>query len=600
MPNLDDIAFFDSRPYTHRAGIFDESARKHEDLATADPNPAAEAEADEEISISIDQPDEEVAESGLRQRAQIARTTRSNSVGQSSSTLGIATTETAASDSSSTKQDKKKSWFSSSKNLLSSSASSLNSITHEKPETGTEAPTKSRHVPPPFEPPLESHKDKSVTRPEQSQTAETAHHETATDRLNKLLSKDMARKVSVDKPKSTDPSPVHTPEEENQEIQVPDADADALKVPTLPILESSIPVPSQRRRTMGSADVGGSPLLDSLETTTLLSTSSREPSPSRSVASLPSSPSKHPFLPPPKRVPELARNPSHTGPSPPAKENLLHTWRTKAADKQALAAGYIQAKDALMKKWGNNVWSKPKSASSSNLAEQVQEPVSNVTEDSRQAALGVGLPIASTSSSISDQEPAARPHRASISIKTGATTQLSTSTPSDTSFAYRATPQMAIPGISDQSQLAGLGPAGPMEIRPVKPGDVAEKPRIGFRWPDRGAASPRIEDQEKAATPSQQMSPPPTVIDKSRSLSSAQPSRAGTYSETDEQSNITISASSIGTDEEEKRSIPRPDQEPQLISLNNEAENPETTENLAKSQDTTEHEADEKSWGIDG
>ena len=491
LPHMDDLPFFNSSPFLHRGGIWGDALRTPHDLSTPTGGSGDEAHAIGKDEL-VD--DEEVAgtgmstgreESGTR-GASLARRRRSSDGDTSAEAFsnegsGAALTKSAASGSSSLSSfslwresrgrenggaEKRKSWF---------APKSGASTPPNRSETGSgEEASRLRDV------------LKKRARSRERERAAAASGGASTKSLSGL---------SMTAPKAGEGGPGEasrsTPvlglddasersvrmdyDSDSTSLIAPLTDSPMASVTDLLLKPATLIEPSTRSAPSDSLPVPASPITSQ---------------PTSIPPTLPSRPSFTKFLPAPapSRPSHQASQSADAGSSftsaattgssfasAATTASLLAAWRTKASDKQAIAAGVAQAKDT-MKRWGAN-WNARRAGEGE--AETNGSPRQDVGRDGEgegesyrdyragKERNGEYYPSAEASAPISFGEESTSKHRraesASVRRTSGstspsghfspaapaATTKLSTPAVSST---YRPATRMAIPGIREEKK----------------------------------------------------------------------------------------------------------------------------------------------------
>lgn len=474
MPNMDDIAFFDTKPYLHRAGIFGDCLREVRDPLSEETRPPTDdLDADEEtprIPPGVPNPklSDEKDTGNLHQHTPSARRT---------SDASLKSTQSAPPEGSAEKESdpiRKRAWF----GTTSSSSPTKTKVHAADSEPNLPSlinkdlrPRKSRTDLKADEPSRSYRLASSSTRyTDTLSTVSGDASDTAADRLRGILENGRARassssEESIGVRKVPDTHPATFPAALNPEnaagVNVPGAD-------------SSVSAPTTKTQITGTDTLNDVIIADAqfIERTT-----SPTPSIAPSVASRTSEKSVASSLrsiAPSTTSQTASSSASSSATTTHTTSQLLNAWKAKASDKQAIQAsvnqGMTQAKDA-MNKWSNR-WQAYKSAKLTQpdgSAEAVQETLSHSSFGNLNGTPELGG--MSSMARKANEHGSPRPERAG-SLDGNAKSESQTST-SPSNFSHFQ-PSIALPTTSISTAEAvtlpsSPSPANPTAIRRVPP-----------------------------------------------------------------------------------------------------------------------------------
>nr|CRX79013.1 hypothetical protein ls5930a1_00066 [Leucosporidium scottii] len=454
VPHMDDLSFFNTRPFSSRGGIWGDALRKEHDIHTpaggsgdestaigtsetpeveevvGEPVPSATGQEGIESTTSVKEAASTTARARNRRRTSSegergrpdgsAAPIKSGSSSSSLSSFSLsswresrasaATASTSPTTTGAGAGDKRRSWFGGGRSPSQGSSTpptnaSLNSLgrtnTNDSSTSLDSTSTKTG-----VEDSAARLRD-ILSKRAQSRERERETRIGAADSIkeddgaeeaeaDKVTSKPSA--LSLTAPKSTTPSATPSPASLLAPSPIPLHTSDSQRIAPAPRPLTESPVGSAT----GTPELSSSPLpalpssspaapLPSSQSTPSLSTKTeRPPSPAPSTTSTlastsslapPAVPSRPSFTktlpstppPPPRRSPThqttLSADSSTT-----ATSSILSSWRTKAADKEALAAGVAQAKDT-MKRWGATWNARKAGAGKDSVAEDAEDDV---------------------------------------------------------------------------------------------------------------------------------------------------------------------------------------------------------------------------------
>lgn len=368
-PNLDDLVFFDTQPYIHHGGIWGDAARKENSTnetqadQTSDDSTSADEPKSNNHSSSrshkkshsephhqTDTPTQNASLSSAREQNPSQDTMRLRTVNKSTNdhvaspeTTGLTADEPLVSPtvaSFNQSENKRSSWFSSSRrqDTTSTQSSQNSSRIQNKTRSGGQ--------------PLESEDGDAIaklqkflrTHPEcGTPSSSPSNHDGGKTGLSSSVSQQLhgsPRSDSVD------------------------VDSETSLVPSKP-LETSIKSPNRYAHNEIVQPVANLVHEESNPNTfpSNSGTSSRQEStkPLRRVPPPPHQMLASTFLPPPQRNNPSSLSPLQNVTNPSSTSSILNQLRTRAADKEAIAASVTQARDVVIK-WGAAWASKRKSA----------------------------------------------------------------------------------------------------------------------------------------------------------------------------------------------------------------------------------------------
>lgn len=344
LPHMDDFPFHDSTGFFHRGGIFGEALRKEADLHTpGDGSDAIGHDEEEESSPETMMHATEEEGSGTERK----RRARRSSDGDLNKPAA----------SSSSKRDSNEDGLSTSSSSTTLAAFSLSAWASRegKLKEGKDEKRKSWFSPTRSQSPSHSSSSLTPTNHNDPTKSSTDHAEStaiASSRLRDILKSDTDRSTSSTHPDSTS---------ESVSISRPASSALSLTAPTTASLshhQISSDADVQLGYNSDVVPIGKLPRLSAsadnlpLDPASIPLPDSKSPSFVDARPHLPSRPSftkasSSTLLPPPPRRTVAHEASASIGTA----SSLISAWRTKATDKEALAAGVAQAKDT-MKRWG--------------------------------------------------------------------------------------------------------------------------------------------------------------------------------------------------------------------------------------------------------
>ncbi|ORY78893.1 hypothetical protein BCR35DRAFT_304921 [Leucosporidium creatinivorum] len=423
VPHMDDLSFFNTRPFSSRGGIWGDALRKEHDLhtpaggsgdeataigtsetpevdeVTGEPVPSVAGQEGIESTTSAKEAATSTARARNRRRtssegergrpegsaAPIKSASSSSSLSSFSlsswreSRASAATASTSPPTTGAGAGDKRRSWFGGGRSPSQGPATppangslaslgrtntndSTSSVDSTSTKTGVEdSAARLRDI--------LSKRAQSREREKETRVGGAAESIKEDDQAEAAETDESTSKpsgLSLTAPKSTTPSSTPSPVSLLAPSPIPlrASDSELSIVSQMPLTESPI------ASLVGTPELSTSPLpsLPTSQSTPSLSTKAeRPPSPTPSATSTIASTSS--LAPPPvpsrpsftKTLPSTPPPPPRRGPThqttlsadsaTPATSSILSSWRAKAADKEALAAGVAQAKDT-MKRWG--------------------------------------------------------------------------------------------------------------------------------------------------------------------------------------------------------------------------------------------------------
>ncbi|KAA1139090.1 hypothetical protein PGTUg99_035787 [Puccinia graminis f. sp. tritici] len=376
-PNLDDLVFFDTQPYAHHGGIWGDAARKEkstndpqDDQDSSDGSASAEdaklktespsshkksysephqqpARQTTKASLNTAREDNNLSKETMRQRA-----VNKNPDGSEESPEAVLPTADGSIDSSPTlslnqPENKRSSWFSATRrqdtiSTQSSQASSSRNHNKTRPAQQPSSDLEDGDAVAKLQKFLRSHPESTSSHPS---TPNLDGKTIAATQLPRV-----SEPAEID---STSSHPNNPSANLSEELQ---------QTPTQPI-QSSSPKPADDLTELENAV--GSPLARAAST----HSSEENPAPLRRLPPPPRQTLPSTFLPPPTRN---ISNPRSSNPTTPqavtnqstSTNSILNQLRTRATDKEALAASVTQARDVVIK-WGAAWASKRKSPQAS-------------------------------------------------------------------------------------------------------------------------------------------------------------------------------------------------------------------------------------------
>jgi len=380
-PNLDDLVFFDTQSYTHQGGIWGDAARKEKvtDDALDDQGSDESAGAEEVKSKARETPlthkkshsepryqaapeDTKASFNTAREGSSFShdtirqRTVHKNVNECEDSSEAVVPTPPAneAIDNSPTLplnqlENKRSSWFSSSRrqdtaSTQASQASSSRNQNKNRPAYQQSSDLDEGDAVAKLQKFLRSHPEGSHSHPS------TPNQD----------SKIASNPNGLPLPRVSEPVEIELTRSPSPAIQSTDFSEGALQTSTQPVQISS----SQLVENLTSQENLSS---SSMSQTLSAQYSEQDPPPLRRLPPPPRQTLPTTFLPPPTRSSSNLRspNPPHTAANQSSSNSILNQLRTRAADKEAIAASVTQARDVVIK-WGAAWASKRKSPQANN------------------------------------------------------------------------------------------------------------------------------------------------------------------------------------------------------------------------------------------